>query len=70
MLLKPSAAETPPVDLLLLMASSENDLPKVEELLRSGADPTVKDLNGKTAIELCEKPEVKDALEKALSKLS
>ncbi|KAK4363891.1 hypothetical protein RND71_015249 [Anisodus tanguticus] len=32
-----------PVDILLLMASTEGDLPKIEELLRAEADYTVKD---------------------------
>ena len=36
------AAGTPPVDLLLLMAASENDAPKVAELLRAGAKLEVK----------------------------
>ena len=31
-----------PCDLLLLMASAENDAPKVAELLRAGADTGVK----------------------------
>ena len=31
-----------PVDVLLLMAASENDTPKVAELLRAGADVNVK----------------------------
>ena len=32
------AAGVAPADLLLLMAASENDAPKVAELLRAGAD--------------------------------
>ena len=31
-----------PVDLLLLMAASENDAPKVAELLRAGADASIR----------------------------
>jgi hypothetical protein len=31
-----------PADLLLLMAASENDADKMEELLEAGANPTVK----------------------------
>lgn len=30
------------MDVLLLMAASENDMPKIEELLKAGADVTVK----------------------------
>jgi ankyrin repeat protein len=51
-----------PVDLLLLMACSENDAPKVEELLRAGADTNVKDLEGKSPMELCTKDEIKELL--------
>ena len=31
-----------PVDLLLLMAASENDAPRVAELIRAGADINIK----------------------------
>ena len=37
-----SAAGTDAVDLLLLMAASENDAPKVAELIRAGATLSVK----------------------------
>ncbi len=59
-----SAAGTSPVDLLLLMACSENDDGKVEELLESGADPNIKDLDGKSPMELATKAEVKELLSK------
>ena len=36
------AADIHPIDILLLWAASENDTPKVAELLRSGADATAK----------------------------
>jgi hypothetical protein len=62
------AAGQAPVDLLLLMACSENDTPKVEELLRAGANPTVTDLGGLTPLQLCTKEEIKDMLEAALAK--
>ena len=52
-----------PVDLLLLMACSENDTPKVEELLGAGADVSVKNpADGKTPMELCTKDEIKEML--------
>lgn len=57
-----------PVDLLLLMACSENDTPKVEELLKAGADTSVKDLNGRTPLELCKKEEIREMLEVAMAK--
>jgi hypothetical protein len=57
-----------PVDLLLLMAASEDDTPKIEELLGAGADVNVKDLNGKTALQLATKPEILAMLQKAGAK--
>mmetsp|Transcript_1155 Transcript_1155/g.3591 ORF Transcript_1155/g.3591 Transcript_1155/m.3591 type:complete len:150 (+) Transcript_1155:90-539(+) len=54
------------VDLLLLMAASEGDTPKVEELLEAGANVNVssdKVYGGKTAIELCTKEEIKEMLQ-------
>jgi hypothetical protein len=54
-----------PIDVILLWASEEGDLPKVEEVLAAGADPTVKDLNGKTASELAANEEVRQAIEAA-----
>lgn len=35
-----------PVDLLVLLASTENDLPKLEELVAAGADLSVKVTEG------------------------
>lgn len=58
------AAGLDPVDLLLLMACSENDAPKVEEVLSAGADINVKDLDGKTPMDLCTKEEIKELLSK------
>lgn len=49
-----------PVDILLMMASSEGDKPKIEELLRAGADYTVKDSDGKTALDKAASDEIKD----------
>ncbi|KAL2943701.1 Protein LHCP TRANSLOCATION DEFECT [Bienertia sinuspersici] len=40
-----------PVDILLLMASSEGDKPKIEELLQAGANYDVKDADGRTALD-------------------
>ncbi|GMH35896.1 hypothetical protein BSKO_03764 [Bryopsis sp. KO-2023] len=57
-----------PVDILLLWAAKENDDPKVLEVLSAGADITVKDLDGKTALELATSPEVKEILEQAVAK--
>lgn len=49
-----------PVDILLLMAASEGDKPKLEELLRAGADYTVKDADGRTALDRAATDEIKD----------
>lgn len=54
-----------PVDALLLFACKENDAPKVEELLKAGADINVKDPNGLTAMEVATKPDVLEMLKKA-----
>jgi ankyrin repeat protein len=57
-----------PVDVILLWASEEGDLPKVEEVLEAGADVNVKDLNGKTPLELASSDDVKEALTAALAR--
>lgn len=49
-----------PVDILLLMAASEGDKPKIEELLRAGADYTVKDADGRSALDRAATDEIKD----------
>lgn len=49
-----------PVDILLLMAASEGDKPKIEELLRAGANFTVKDANGRTAVERAATDDIRD----------
>ncbi|KAF4369234.1 protein LHCP TRANSLOCATION DEFECT [Cannabis sativa] len=49
-----------PVDILLMMAASEGDKPKIEELLRAGAKYDVKDGDGRTAIERAQSDEIKD----------
>lgn len=40
-----------PVDILLMLAASEGDRPKIEELLRAGARFDVKDVDGRTALD-------------------
>ncbi|KAG5551104.1 hypothetical protein RHGRI_009504 [Rhododendron griersonianum] len=51
-----------PVDILLMMAASEGDKPKLEELLRAGANYTVKDANGLTALDKAASDEIKDLI--------
>ncbi|KAK4279269.1 hypothetical protein QN277_016991 [Acacia crassicarpa] len=40
-----------PVDILLMLAASEGDKPKLEELLRAGAKYDVEDADGRTALD-------------------
>jgi hypothetical protein len=58
-----AAAGLDPVDVLLLMAASENDTPKVEELLAAGANINIADNKGKSPLDLATKQEVKDLIE-------
>lgn len=51
-----------PVDILLLLAATEGDKPKIEELLRAGADYTVKDAQGRTALDRAASDEIKDLI--------
>jgi hypothetical protein len=53
-----------PVDVLLLMAASEDDAPKVSELVEAGANTDVKGPDGKTPVELAKTDDVKDLLRK------
>ncbi|KAE9598401.1 hypothetical protein Lal_00027136 [Lupinus albus] len=48
-----------PVDILLLLAATEGDKPKIEELLRAGAQYDVKDADGRTALDRAS-DEIKD----------
>lgn len=49
-----------PVDILLMMASTEGDKPKIEELMRAGAKYDVKDADGRTALDRAASKEIKD----------
>ncbi|XP_042494547.1 protein LHCP TRANSLOCATION DEFECT [Macadamia integrifolia] len=51
-----------PVDILLMMAASEGDKPKIEELLRAGASYTVKDADGRTAVDRAVSDEIKELI--------
>ncbi|XP_072968501.1 protein LHCP TRANSLOCATION DEFECT-like [Typha angustifolia] len=51
-----------PVDILLMMAASEGDIPKIEELLRAGASYHVKDDEGKTALDRAVSDEIKQLI--------
>lgn len=49
-----------PADILLMMAASEGDKPKIEELLKAGAKYDVKDAGGKTALDKAVNDEIKN----------
>jgi len=59
-----------PAEVILLWACEEGDLPKVEELLSVGARMDVKDLNGKSPLELAANDAIKDVLRAAAAKQS
>ncbi|KAG2446565.1 hypothetical protein HYH02_008552 [Chlamydomonas schloesseri] len=59
-----------PIDVILLLACSENDTPKVQEILKAGADPTVKGVDGKQPLELASKPELINMIKAALASKS
>lgn len=56
----------PAVDILLLMASSEGDQPKVEELIGAGADATVRNAEGKTAVDVAANEVIRELIVKSL----
>ncbi|KAJ6816192.1 protein LHCP TRANSLOCATION DEFECT [Iris pallida] len=49
-----------PVDILLMLAASEGDRPKIEELMRAGANYTIKDADGRTALDRASTDEIKE----------
>ena len=49
-----------PVDILLILAASEGDKPKIEELLKAGATYDIKDADGRTALDRAVNEEIKD----------
>ncbi|CAD5179772.1 unnamed protein product [Musa acuminata subsp. malaccensis] len=51
-----------PVDILLMLAASEGDKPKIEELLRAGAKYDVKDADGRTALDRAVSEEIKELI--------
>ena len=59
-----------PVDAILLLAASQNDTPKLIELIENGADLKVKGLDGKTAMDLATKAETLEVLRKAAGQVA
>ncbi|ESQ30385.1 hypothetical protein EUTSA_v10011819mg [Eutrema salsugineum] len=51
-----------PVDILLMLAATEGDRPKIEELLRAGADYSVQDADGRTALDRANSQEIRDLI--------
>ena len=52
-----------PVDILLLMAASEGDRPKIQELLNAGARCDVKDNDGRTALDRAVDEEIRELIQ-------
>jgi ankyrin repeat protein len=50
------------VDILLLLAASEGDRPKIQELLEAGARYDVKDVDGKTALDRAADDEIRELI--------
>ncbi len=50
------------VDALLLLAATEADRPKIQELLEAGARCDVKDLDGKTALDRAADDEIRELI--------
>eukprot|EP00270_Netrium_digitus_P000280 TRINITY_DN1026_c0_g1_i1.p1 TRINITY_DN1026_c0_g1~~TRINITY_DN1026_c0_g1_i1.p1 ORF type:complete len:183 (+),score=24.35 TRINITY_DN1026_c0_g1_i1:47-595(+) len=50
------------VDILLMMAATEGDRPKIEELLCAGARSDVQDAEGRTALDLAENDEIRELI--------
>ncbi|MCO5568128.1 hypothetical protein L7F22_021824 [Adiantum nelumboides] len=51
-----------PVDILLLLAASEGDKPKIQELMRAGAKYDVTDVEGRTAVDRAQDDEIKNLI--------
>ena len=51
-----------PIDIILVWACREDDIPKIEEALNAGANPNSKDLKGVAAIDLTSRQEIIDML--------
>ncbi|VVB00770.1 unnamed protein product [Arabis nemorensis] len=53
---------THPVDILLMLAATEGDRPTFEELLRAGANYSVKDADGRTAIDRANSEKIRELI--------
>ncbi|KAG2306439.1 hypothetical protein Bca52824_026187 [Brassica carinata] len=51
-----------PVDILLMLAATEGDKPKIEELLSAGASYSVKDADERTALDRANSEEIRDLI--------
>eukprot|EP00798_Chlamydomonas_sp_ICE-L_P021844 gene21844-28874_t len=67
---KLSAKGLIPIDAILILAASENDFPKIQEILKAGANPLATDCDGKTPMELCSAVAVKDLLKEYEAKVA
>lgn len=59
-----------PVDILLLMAASEGDRPKIQELLSAGARSDVKDMDGQTALDRAADEDIRELIVSGATQLA
>eukprot|EP00245_Coleochaete_scutata_P005051 TRINITY_DN18302_c0_g1_i1.p1 TRINITY_DN18302_c0_g1~~TRINITY_DN18302_c0_g1_i1.p1 ORF type:complete len:192 (-),score=46.22 TRINITY_DN18302_c0_g1_i1:339-914(-) len=59
-----------PADVLLLLAATEGDVPKIDELLKAGADIHAKDLSGRTALDRAQDESIRELLLSGAKELS
>eukprot|EP00899_Mesostigma_viride_P025015 jgi/Mesvir1/5699/Mv15713-RA.1 len=52
------------IDIILLMAAAEGDKPKIEEIMKAGADPYVKDSQGRNAFDRAKDAETRACIER------
>lgn len=55
-----------PVDILLLLAATEGDKPKIQELLKAGARIDVTDTQGRTALDRAQDDEIRKLIEEGV----
>ncbi|KAG1664991.1 hypothetical protein FOA52_014671 [Chlamydomonas sp. UWO 241] len=56
------------IDTILLFAAEENDVPKLDEILKAGGDPCVACPDGRTAVELATAPDAIELIQSYLNK--
>ena len=59
-----------PVDILLLLAATEGDRPKIQEVLKAGARIDIKDVDGRTALDRAPDEEIRNFILDAAKKFT